>query len=93
MITAKPTITNVTMTDAATEYSHTFPAGTYKFEIKLRSGSSLLQIAFVSGASGSTYITIPYGASYAESDAKVGGAVIYFQSPDASQVAEIKTWK
>ena len=93
MITAKPTITNTTLTSAATEYSYTFPAGTYKFEIRLRSGSSLLQIAFVSGASGTTYITIPYGASYAETDAKVGGSVIYFQSPDAAQVAEIKIWK
>lgn len=93
MITGKPTIANVSMTSAATEYSYTFPADTKKFEIRIRSGSSLLQIAFISGQSGSTYITIPYGASYSENDAKVGGATIYFQSPDATQVAEIKTWK
>lgn len=81
------------MTSAATEYSYTLPVGTTRFEIKLRDGGSLLQIAFVSGASGSTYITIPYGASYSETDAKVGGRTLYFQSPDASMVAEIKTWK
>lgn len=93
MIVGRPTIANVTMTSAATEYSYAIPAGTKRFEIKLRSGSALLQLAFTSGASGSTYITIPYGASYAEVDAKAGGLTLYFQSPDAAQVAEIKTWK
>lgn len=80
------------MTDAATEYSVTLPAGTVKFEIKLRSSNALLQISFVSGESGTTYITIPYGASYAENDVKAGGKIIYFQSPTASQTAEVKTW-
>ena len=89
---AKPTINNTSMTSGATEYSYQFPAGTRAFRIKLRALNALLQIAFASGTSGSAYITVPYG-DFLEMKAKVGGATIYFQSPTASQVAEIKTWK
>lgn len=89
---AKPTTANVAMTSAATEYNYTFPAGTLKFSIKLRDPGSLLQVAFTSGASGTTYFTIPYG-DILVMEAKVGGSVIYFQSPDATMVAEIQTWK
>ena len=89
---SKPTISNTTMTSANTEYSYAFPAGTRAFRIKLRDLNALLKIAFVSGQSGSTYITVPYG-DYLEMRAKVGGSTIYFQSPAAAQTAEIKTWK
>lgn len=89
---AKPTIENTAMTSANTEYSYTFPAGTKKFRIKLRALNALLKVAFVEGESGSNYITIPYG-DHMTVEAKVGGATIYFQSPTASQVAEIQTWK
>lgn len=89
---AKPTIANVSMTSANTEYSYTFPAGTRAFRIKLRALNAQLKIAFVSGESGSTYLTVPYG-DFLEMKAKVGGATIYFQSASASQTAEIKTWK
>lgn len=80
------------MTSADTEYSYTFPTGTRAFRIKLRALNALLKIAFASGESGSSYITVPYG-DFLEMKAKVGGATIYFQSPTAAQVSEIKTWK
>lgn len=89
---AKATTANVTMTSADTEYSYTFPAGTQKFSIKLRALNALLKVAFASGTSGSTYFTIPYG-DILVMEAKIGGSTIYFQSPTASQVAEIQTWK
>ena len=87
----RPTIANVTMTDANTEYSYAVPSGAKRFEIKLRAINALLKLAFVSGASGTTYITIPYGASYNELDIK-GGMTLYFQSATAAQTAEIKIW-
>ena len=89
---AKPTIKNTTMTSADTEYSYTFPFGTQRFSIKLRALNAQLKIAFVEGESGTNYFTVGYGDKR-EVDAKVGGATIYFQSPTASQVAEITTWK
>lgn len=91
-ILSRPTIANVTMTDANTEYSYAVPAHAKRFEIKLRSLNALLKMAFNSGESGTTYITIPYGASYSEQDVKVGGRTLYFQSPTAAQTAEVKVW-
>jgi hypothetical protein len=92
-IVGRPTIANTAITLADTEYSYDIPAGTKRFEIKLRALNALLKLAFISGASGTTYITIPYGGSYVENDVKAGPITLYFQSPSATQVAEIKTWK
>lgn len=89
---AKPTTKNSSMSSAATEVSYEFPEGTKKFRIKLRALNALLQVAFVSGESGSNYLTVPYG-DFLEMKAKVGGATIYFQSPSSSQTAEIQTWR
>lgn len=92
-IVGRPVINNTTMTSADTEYSYDIPAGTKRFEIKLRALNALLKLAFTSGESGTTYITIPYGASYLEEDVKAGPITLYFQSSSASQVAEIKSWR
>ena len=92
-IVGRPTIANTAMTTANEEYSYDIPAGTKRFEIKLRAINAYFKLAFVSGASGTTYITIPYGATYVEIDVKAGPITLYFQSPTATQVAEIKTWK
>ena len=92
VVAVRPTIANTTMTSADTEYNYTLPAGTIRFEIKLRAQNALLKLAFVSGESGTTYVTIPYGASYAENDVKAGGRLLYFQSQGSSQVCEVKSW-
>jgi len=92
MIGAKPVIYNTAVTLADTEYSQALPVGTTKFEIKLRALNALLKLAFVAGESGTTYVTIPYGASYVENDVKMGSRSLYFQSPTAGGVAEIKVW-
>ena len=81
------------MTTGGVEYSYNVPAGTKRYSIKLRALNALLQLAFVSGESGTVYITIPYGETYIENDVKAGPITLYFQSPSDAQVAEIKTWK
>lgn len=92
LIGGRPTITNVSMTTGGTEYSYAIPSGANRFEIKLRALNAALQLSFTEGASSTTYITIPQGASYAENNIK-GNMTIYFNSPTSSQVAEIKIWK
>jgi len=89
MIAAKPIITNLALTSNAVEYAYAIPTGVNRIEIKLRDGSALLYVRFVSGGN---YITVPYGASYSETDMK-GGITIYLQSDTDSMVAEIKVWK
>jgi len=87
-----PTLYNVTMTSADTEYSKALPTGTKKVDIKLRSFNALLKIAFTSGLSGTTYIQVPYGASFHLENVNLSGVTAYFQSPTASQTCEILCW-
>ena len=89
----RATIANTAMTTADTEYSYEIPAGTKRIKFKLRALNALLKYAFISGASGTTYITIPYGDEEEINDAKLGSQTIYFQSPTASQTLEIRSWK
>lgn len=89
----KPTIANTAMTSADTEYSYDIPAGTKRIKFKLRALNALLKYCFTSGASGTTYITVPYGDNEEINDASLGGKTLYMQSPTASQTVEIRTWK
>lgn len=88
-----PTIYNVSITLANTEYSQALSATTKRFTIKIRDIASL-KLAYVSGQSGTTFISVPGGASYEEINlAGTGAITLYFQSPTASQVAEIVQWE
>lgn len=92
VVIARPTIANVNITLADTEYSYALPAGTMRFEINLRNVAIPLKICFVSGASGTIYKNLPAGESYREEGIKAGDNTLYFQSATADQVAEILSW-
>ncbi len=91
-IVSRSTIANTAMATANTEYSYAIPANAKRIEFKLRSLNALLKYSFTEGASGTTYITIPYGESEIIEDAKLGGKTLYVQSDKASQVLETKIW-
>lgn len=91
-IIARPTIANVDIMLANTEYSYTLPVGTTRFEIKLRNMGIPLKICFVSGGSGTTYKNLASGHSHREENIKRGPNILYFRSATASQVAEIISW-
>lgn len=91
-ILARPTVANVEMTLADTEYSYALPAGTARFSFKLRNPGYQARIAFVSGALGTTYKNLMQGEIYSEKNLRQGPNSLYFQSPTAGQVAEILTW-
>jgi hypothetical protein len=91
-IIARPTIANIDITDANTEYSYTLPVGTTRFEMKLRNLGVPLKICFVSGGSGTNYINLPASQSYREDNIKKGSNILYFQAATAAQVAEIISW-
>ena len=93
MTAGKVTIANVTMTTGDTEYNYALPAGTQKVLIKLRGTGAVCKLAYVSGQSGTTYLTIPAGSSKTIEGIKGTAMTLYFQSPTASQVAEIESWK
>lgn len=92
MIAGKPTIANVSMTTANTEYSYAVPAGVSKMLVKLRDATVALKLSYVEGASGTTYVTVPAGSTKTIDELK-GGMTIYIQTTEASQVLEVETWK
>jgi hypothetical protein len=89
----QPTIYNLTLTLAATEYSYAIPAGTRKILFKERSGGSIIQYCFVSGESNTNYLTLPPSTSKYLEAADIGGKTLYVRcQADAGKVLEIETW-
>ena len=81
---------NVTCTDADTEYSQALPSFCSYFFIKCRQESSELKFSFVSEESGTVYTTIGAGSFYWEYGRFSGQKTLYFQSPQAGTVVEIR---
>lgn len=88
----EPTVANVALT-AATEASYNLPNFTVQFTIKVRSTTATLQLAVVSGESGTTYITVPPGSGgWTETiKGRAAALTLYFQSNETT-TAEIISW-
>lgn len=85
-----PLIYNVPVLLANTEVSQALTVGTKIFTIRVR-GTCGLKLAFVSGQSGTNYITIPPGANYNVEGLNFSGT-LYFQTSKATQIVEILEW-
>ena len=86
---------NVAMLLANTEYSYELPKWTKKYSIKMRSPLTQfkLNIGKVAWLSGTTYINVPENCNQYEENLNTDkGTTLFFQSPTASQVAEIVIW-
>lgn len=87
-----PTIVNINIPNANTEQSYIILAGTKRISAKLR-GVAELKIAYNSGTSGSTYLTIPPGTEYLEDKfILTSNITLYFQTTKNNQVLEVITW-
>jgi hypothetical protein len=87
-----PVIANVACLTASTEYSYALPSGTRFFRLRVR-GSSQAQLAFVSGQSGTVYLTVDPGFTYESPLFPVDSSITtYFQCYKASQTVEIESW-
>lgn len=86
----KPTVTNLTLTTAGTEYSYTIPEMTSKIQVKARTAVAL-QVSFTSSQSGTAYFTIPANQTYWDDDIR-SSVTLYIQSGTNGTVAEILTW-
>lgn len=90
---SKPTISNLTLTLAATEYSYAVPANTKKIYVKAR-GSNDLRFAFVSGDTATLFMTVPAGGGFSVDAIYLRGQTIYIQCPGAAgEIAEILTFQ
>ncbi len=86
-----PTIYNVTVPLANTEVSVALSANTKKFLFRVR-GRAKANLAFTSGSSGTTYITVPVGTCLDQDNISALNLVLYFQLDVAGQVVEILEW-
>lgn len=95
------TMTNLALTATASQYSHTFPANTVRWTIKLRDQGTLAYYSYTTGTlptvggggDGSKYATIPQNFLQSEDNVDWTGKVIYLGAESASQVAEITTYQ
>jgi len=90
-----PTIVNVAVTSADTEYTTTLPVGTFAFSIHLRDGAAF-RFAFVTGKV--AIPTAPYYTVLANDTLTFRGLAgdsalpIYFACTAGTKVAEIIYW-
>lgn len=88
-----PIISTLTMTTASTEYSFDLPAAVTRFTVQPRLEVDV-QMAVVSGSSGSDYFNIPSGTTLEETEILTDDTLsLYFQSNTASQILNIFYWK
>lgn len=86
-----PTIYNLSMPSAGTEYSQVLNNSVKKLTIRMRI-PSVSRIAFVSGATSVSYITLNPSCVYSEESLDLNGATIFLQSTVNGQTAEILEW-
>ncbi len=88
-----PTVTNLSMPTAGTEYSFSIPAGSVYCEFISRECGKI-QFAFTATESGTNFRTVWPGAEYQIDLLDAGNAAItvYVQSTKANDTLEIVTW-
>lgn len=87
-----PSILNVTLTIADTDYPVVIPASIKRYSLKVRNGSSRLKLAFTP-INSNPYLTIERGTTYTEDFIKRTTALtIYLQSNKDNQVLELIYW-
>ena len=91
---ATPTIYNVALTNADTEYSQALPSNTKRFSVHLRDYSEF-RLAYESGKVATPtepYLTIPAGSEHYQDGLDASGLTLFIASPAAGKVAEIEVW-
>lgn len=92
LVTAtNPTIYNLAMAAADTEYAQALNTSTKKILIRMRTPARA-RIAFSIGATSSEWITLEPGSVYFEENLDLTDVTIFVRSAAANQVAEILEW-
>lgn len=89
-----PTIYNVTMTNANTEYSQPLPANTKKYLIHTQDESAF-RLAFVTdkvATPTAPFLTIPASARHWEDNVLLASTTLYFASSSSGKIIEILAW-
>ena len=92
-----PTVFNVTLTNADTEYSQALPADTKKLLVSIRSGvvGDNYRLAFVTGKVATPtapYVYLTEDLPYSVEGVDIAEGTLYLASSQAAVVAEITAW-
>jgi hypothetical protein len=92
IISKDPSVYNVSMPVAGTEYSLALPLDTKRFQMNIRDSKSTYTVSWVSAGA---YLSKGYGVVYEENNLQIiaGKETLYFTAPKANMVMEIVTWK
>ena len=93
-ISVSPTVYNVTLTVADTEYSQALPANTKDFRFRCRTLYDV-RYAFVTGkvaGPAAPYLTLPAGSDYVSDLNNLPTITLYLASSQAGVVVELECW-
>jgi hypothetical protein len=89
-----PTVYNVVMAAANTEYAQALPTGCHKFALMMQTNDGDFRVAFVSGkvaASTAPFLGFPAGSAYNE-DGINANLTLYFASSMAGKIMQVVAW-
>lgn len=87
-----PTIFNISMPAANTEYAMTLPSRTVAFDLGIRTNDAILRFAFTSGrvaAPTAPWYQIPSGGSYYQQGLLLENVTLFVACPVAGMVAQV----
>ncbi len=92
--TETPTVYNVELTDADTEYSQALPSSTREIRFRCR---TLFDVRFAWEADkvatpDDPYLTLPAGTDYYSDESDITGKSLHLASSEAGVVVEIEVW-
>lgn len=90
----KPTLYNITLTDADTQYKQALPSSTREFRFRCRTLFDV-RYAFTTGkvaVPNAPYLTLPAGSDYASDNDDLTAKTLYLASSEAGVVVELEIW-
>lgn len=89
---ATPNLFNVPCPVAGSEYSQLLPSNTAQLQLRSRNSQARLQLAWVSGTTSTTFLTLTPGTIYTLDNVKLNSKTVYFNSSKDDTIVEILTW-
>lgn len=88
-----PRITNLVLSvTPGTPASHAFVSNLKQVMVRPRQTNAKLQFAFVTGESGTKFVTIRRGTGWFENQLNLSSTTLFIQSDKASTIVEILEW-
>lgn len=87
-----PYLFNAVCPVAGTEYSQLLPNNTAQLQLKARNSQAKLQLAWISGATSTTFLTLTPGTIYTLENVKLTNKTVYFNSNKDNTIVEILVW-